>query len=304
MANTKLSSWVRQQILMEREDAGPCVKMILRHVSQTGDGTAKQNEVHTFDCRPIIAATDDKKDTFLDGLTDEIEAKAHDDAEAMGGHHRYVVYAYYKGQNKPLGRCVFSVDAGSDEDDESNSLSGTEPATTKGLMAQMMRHNEAMMRSTVMVSQSLMNTMRAAMEQAQSHNEKLMADKMQTFDLIEQLQSRRQERELAARQAEFSEKIKEEAFQKMMLLAPSVANRIMGKKMLPEPTTPMEETLKGLAASFTQEQMEQLANSGLLKPEQLIAVLNLFQGVMTDAKETKQAEGEQTARPFNGSGHA
>lgn len=278
MANAKLTAFIKQQLNVAREDAGECCKFVLKHVN----ANAKQNEVSTFDCRAVHKQDGDKRETFIEQLINGVEEAAHDDAESLGGHQRYLLLAYFKGADKPLGRCGFRMEAGDDEDEGDEELA-SEPANAKGLVAQTMRHQEATMRTSIMGHNHMMSMMQRTIDSQQDTINALLKEKFDSIKLIEEMLSLKQERDLEARKALHAEEMKEAGFKKLMLLGPSLVNRVVGKKVLPEETTPMQETLKAFAESLTMEQMEKL--QGVLTSEQVIAMVNILQTVTPEDKK-------------------
>lgn len=286
MANQKLTAFVRQCLNIVRDDdAGNCQKFLLKHVN----ANAKQNEVQTFDCRSIHKQSDgDKRDTFIDQIINAIEEAAHDDAESLGGHQKYLLLAYYQNSTKPLARCGFRVDAGDDDDDSDEELA-SEPANAKGLVAQAMRHQEGNFRTSVMATNHVINMMQRTIDTQQETINTLLASKMDTIKLVEDLVSQRHERDLAAAEQKALLDMKENLVKKGMLLAPLVVNKLAGKKIMPEDMSSKEALLSEFAKSLTQEQV--LAIHQQLNPAQAAAMLEILKSVLPQEEE-KTTNGE------------
>lgn len=156
-------------------------------------------------------------------------------------------------------------------------------------MGQLMRHNEAVMRTAMMSTSQNMTMMQRTIGRQNEHIEKLLEDRRENFEMVEGLKSEHHERELASIEHEGREKRYSEMFEKASLLLPAVVNRISGKKLLPEHVSPMQDMLKTFAESFTPEQLSDIVPR--LKPEQQIAFLEFMdasQSADKDAAKTKQ----------------
>jgi hypothetical protein len=284
MANQKIVSFVKTNLNLERDDdAGKCTKFVLKHVN----ANAKQNEVQSFDCRTIHKQTDgEKRETFIEQLIAGIEEAAHDDAESLGGHQRYLIFAYYQNESKPLARTGFRMDAG-DEDEGDEELE-SEPANAKGLVAQAMRHQEGNFRTSVLATNHIINMMQRTIDTQQETINNLLSGHLNNLKLVEDLVSQRHGRELAAKREDFNQSIKNDFAQKALKLLPAVVNRFAGKQVLPG-ETPKDVMLQDLAKSISQEQMMQIAQH--LKPEQQMIIFELLKNALPASEEESASNG-------------
>lgn len=278
MANQKIVTFVKTNLNLERDDdAGKCTKFVLKHVNSN----AKQNEVQSFDCRTIHKQTDgEKRETFIEQLIAGIEEAAHDDAESLGGHQKYLIFAYYQNETKPLARAGFRMDAG--DDDEGDDELESEPANAKGLVAQAMRHQEGNFRTAVMSTNHIINMMQRTIDTQQETINNLLSGHLNNLKLVEDLVSQRHGRELDAKREDFNQSIKNDFAQKALKLLPAVVNRFAGKQILPG-ESPKDVMLQDLARSITQEQMMQLAQH--LKPEQQMIIFELLKNALPQEEE-------------------
>lgn len=279
-----LEKWMRRQLYVER-DEGPCVRLVLKHV---GAGNKLGSEVFTA---PVPAKADD---AFIEATINELQTTANQDAGGLGGVQSYVVQAYFKEEEKPLARYTFKVQ-GADEDEEGSQMS-SEPPNRVGITSQLMRHQEAIFRTAVMGQSQVIGTLMRQNATLSELVEKFMADRVQTIDVLESLLSKKQERELEIKRAEAKQAMLSDAFDKVMTLAPIVVAKIAGKGVVPGAESPLEVQIKGLLETITPDQFEAL--TGTLKPEQQMALAEIYTGLQeaekkrAEAKEQKKLKGK------------
>jgi hypothetical protein len=281
--SVKLLNWVRQQIVIEREvSEGPCVKLVLKHININ----SKQNEIALFDLRAMRAGAENQ-DAFFDSLVNEIETRAHDDAEGLGGTQRYCVFAHCKNADKPVSRFTFRMEAG-DQDGDDDGEAMSEPPTKTGMVGQLMRHTEAIMRTSVVSTNHTISMLQRTIDRQAEQIEKLLSEKFRNLETMEDLISRRDERKLAAADQVFKHQLQGETFKRLMMLAPVVVNRMAGKTLIPG-ANPMNQMLANFAGSLKTEQMEQMAQ--ILTPEQMITVIEVIKSVTPeDPPETEETQ--------------
>lgn len=221
----------------------------------------------------------------IDPLVNEILNEAWDDAESLGGIQKYKVEAYF-GTKKRAGRKKrFSMHAGEDASDSEFS----EPANGKGLVAQQMRHNEALMKMSVNSFGQMMKMLGSQLEKTQAALDDALEKNYQMIELRERLLSEQEERELQRVMVMKQEDRKDELVEGVKLLLPSVVRRVSGK-LLPENANADDnlavESLKALASSLSQEQIQAIMSS--LKPQQTVA----FMEVLKTIGESEQKKGK------------
>lgn len=279
MNREKLKRWLEKVFYDEREE-GPCVKLALRHM--TSGQSTKGGEV--FSIR--IPHNDDHVqvgDDELLHLINDIEGAALDDAEGIGaGVQRYKLLAFFKHEPRPLTRFSFRMSA-TEFDGEEDEIGMSEAPDQKGLTAQLMRHNEALMRTAVMGANQTIGLLTRTVRSQGEQIENLLSERRETFSLVEDLKSKKHERELMTLEAENQQKRHQDLFEKASLLLPTVVNRIAGKKLLPEANTALI-MIKELAESLSPDQLPGLMKS--LRPEQQILLMDLM-------KATQEEDGEE-----------
>lgn len=264
---TDFISWVRRALItVPHQDASPgrCTRLEIKHLSA---GNRMGNLVANVEC----PATSDLDDVAIDAIVNDVENLVHVDAGTLGGMQKYVVVPRYK-DGTSVGR--FAIRVQMDDPDADEEGLDSEPPTKTGIVTQFMRHNEAMMRTTIMgVNQIIAMQQRTIARQAEQL-EKHQDSQFQLVELIETLHSQKHERELATKQAEFKHDTIRDISEKVNILLPVVVNKMAGRKVLPEKVTPSEALLNSVLESLTPAQFAEL--QGILKPEQLIALADMF----------------------------
>lgn len=265
MNRAKFEAWLRKQLFIAR-DEGTCNKLVLKHIQI---GNKLGNEVA---CLRVPAAVNDD---FLVTAINEVEAAAAADAGGIGGTQSYIVQAFFENDaDKALARFTFRV-AGDDEEDENDGLN-SEPPNRIGLTSQLMRHTEAIMRTGTMATGQVVAVMQRTIANLTESNERLMAQRMESYQLIEELQSQKHERDLLTSREAMKQQMIRETFEKATLLLPVVINKLTGKNVLPEKKTGGEIMIKEFMNSLTPEQGEKLQT--ILNPAQLTVVLSMMEG--------------------------
>lgn len=280
----KLGSWMKRALFNTR--AGErCRKLQIRHITSSGKvGT----EVATIE----VEGGSLSQDSYIDTLTAEIEMACYDDAEGIGGVQKYVIIPHYGDKLEPAGRFILRVAAGDDSEDGGEIDS--EPATQKGIVSQLMRHNEALMRTAVASTGQIIQLQNRVIARQQEHIETMMGKHFDTTVELEGLISQRHERDLQTRQAAFKMEQTKEIVGKVSQLVPVVVNKLAGKKVMPEKVTPKDVMIRELMGSLTPEQMNVIAQT--LKPEQMITLSEIYQGEASDHEREMEAKAAKEAK--------
>lgn len=284
MNKQKISHWLERTFYIVDEDKGPCVKLVLRHVTQ-GSNSSKDGEVWSMKVETgedVVAVPEE--DIII--IVNEIEQASFDDAEGLGGLQKYKLLAYFSRESVPR-RFSFRMTGSHDEDEDETGLS--EPATKQGHLGQMMRHNEALMRITMLSASQNMGIMSKTISTQATQIDKLLTDRQEYFETMEDLKSKRHERDLMTQEVEQRTLLQKEMLDSAKLLLPAVANRLAGKKILNE-KDPMAMGLKALVESLNSEQLQGMMST--LSPQQQILLAEFIQTSQGDdgKEDTKRLE--------------
>lgn len=268
----KLVRWFRRQLAKEG-----LFKFVLRHAAGKTANVAE----FPFD------ATSTPED-----FATMVAIAAKDDADGLGGTHTYSLASYYNDRPEmPVERCSFREFSEPVEGEDSD-LS-TEPADKNGLLAQLMRHNEANARTTVLAFDGVMRHMSKTLESAMTRNSELEERHFLAMTTMEEMASLRHERDMDTLKVAGDQKRSEQMMDKVSLLLPTVVNKIKGVKLLPTEQTPEQEIILQFGKSLSPDQLEGMQK--LLRPEQLMAVLELI-GNAQKAVEEKAKKKEEEER--------
>lgn len=289
MASNKarLAQWISQMVYGSTASDGLQCRMIkVKHLSEATDSKVAGVADFFVDVANFSAEL----------VTEQILEAMQDDANACGGVQRYSVRAYYGATTDKVeprgGR--FTCRVRGEKEDMDDDAFDSESKDMKGHVAQMMRHNEAMVRAMLAGSAEASRTMVSIV----GHMSRMMETQQTTvMNLTEQLQQsldRKAEREVASFKAHAIERRKDAVFGKLALLMPLAINRLAGKTVVQEEQAPELHLLKGFINSLTKTQLEAL--SGVLGPEQQMLVLELCSKYADTAEEPKQlGDGKKAA---------
>lgn len=307
MATAKVVSWIRKMIAHEGDgDGGAVAKLVLRHQTPSAVIGA---DVHTVRLPRKLEGGDEQ----VVGWAEELERAAQDDAEGLqGATQSYIVFAYSlvdREMRRPVSRCPIRISSAdlADAGDGRGLQRGyaadgemdSEPPTMRGFVTQLMRHTEGATKTMVMGSQHMIASLTREnanlRELVEKLVEKSMSRDMDIIKLTEDMYSQRHEREIATATAVKQEERKGEAFGKIMMLFPNIVNRITGKKLLPESTTPLTEMVDQLASSIKDAQVEKLA--AVFDGDQQMLLFSIIQATKSkQAAEQAAKESEAAAR--------
>lgn len=244
---------------MGRPD-GRCVRLQLVHLpSRFGVRT------WSFDATPELSEQEH--------LMDEVLRLAQEHAAQMFGRQRYVLGAC--SANRPgevTESAIFWRDGGGRGSDEDEIDS--EGPNQKGLLTQLMRHNEVLVRTLVETAADHRKGLGNLVHELSALNQYYAGQHIAHVQAFEGMMSERHLRELATKQADVKTRLWSQAAQKLEVLAPIVVNKIVGARVLPEPAAIRNEIVWSLVGSITPQQFDQL--QGVLTPEQLLSVLELI----------------------------
>lgn len=278
-ARSKISAFLQNAFFVARPE-GPISSLQIVQV-YAGGGTSPLREWQI----PEGSEVD------LEQITQEALDMSDEDAQAFGGAQRYAMIAYFgAGRACEQRSPVWIVSVRRENEDQ---ISESEPATNKGMLAQQMRHNEAIMKLALntfvqqsSVQQSMLARLAEQLEAAQR-------DKFESLKLIESMLSEEAERRLAGIRAENREKRLQTGFEHLQLLAPVLINKLAGQKLLPEKLHPATDALKRVMGTLTPEQIGKVM--GALSPDQAIALSEVYEAFREEHEREQVAPGSLPA---------
>lgn len=232
-----------------------------------------------------------------------VSAAMEDVGEYFKGTHKYVVRA-----DNVRARCLFSLKVTPGEEDEDMDDIEEMP-NKKGLLSQMMRHQEKIMKVAVGTVGKITDQLMKNNREKDDRIKELEANQFQTIKLAEELVSGKHSRDLELRKIENREKRMSELAGVVMQGAPMVLSMIAENKAekaqatpqmsAPLPASPspspqpsrVESMVEGLMESLTQEQFQEIATSGMFSPQQIMVLVEIAKSVKVkqDAQDSAAA---------------
>ncbi len=264
-----LERFLRQQLTRVRET--PLDRLVLRHAAQGSKGS----EVET------ITIPEGLDGDSFPAFCDEVLALAQADADGFGEKlQRYVVIALEAGK-KDGPRFPFRLRGEGDEDSEE----GEEAPTEKGLVSQLMRHNEALARMLVMTTGSQIQSLTRQAEAKDKVIERMFEQRQKDQEAVEASKSLQAERDNQLLLASGAEDRKAELLKKLDLLMPLVVNKLAGNNILP--TGAGADVFGKLSESLSPDQLQKIAQ--FLTAEQQMLLLTLLKAAREPKKAPEQA---------------
>lgn len=258
---TKLVTWLRQQTKIARP-LGDVTRFELRHLTV---GSKRGSEVQAFD-PPRSDATEEWYETAAQSILTAAEL---DCINLTGASQSYVLVAFRgeKGAEKidaryPLPRVYKPQDDAEPESFES------EPPTKTGLTSQLMRHNVELARINAQMLSTITNAQSRTIMRQADQIEDFQKQRAELFEMLEDVEGRRQERAIEVMKVESRQKMIEQALPTAKLLGGVIADKITGRQI--SGADPRAHIAKELYASLTEEQVEQLGR--IMRPDQLTAI--------------------------------
>lgn len=258
----KITRWLKPLMFPYEEGEPKAFYIAVKHVSASG----RLADVVT---RKIAEPRDEP--SFSSYIADTEQACL-DDCEGSGGVQKYVIQGMDEAKHV-IGRLTVRYTASRTED-ELDAGFDSEPATALGITAQLMRHNEARERIDKAGWGAIIQQQRLTIESLTEKNNELIQKHLDMMGVMEELQSMKSERELAVLKESNSMEIKQRIGKTITLLLPALAKKLTGVDTAV--TDPATVTMQELVTSLSESQLEAL--SGILTPEQTLAVLQLVKG--------------------------
>ncbi len=272
-----LFGWLRQEISVVFDGQRPH-QLSLSHLDPNDNPQRMQTyELKSWD------------DTNAADHSLRVRMAAQFDADHRGRTEKYAVQLWW-----PMGQSVYHLMVIEGSTISKQNMGSTEPATSDGLLKQFMRHNEAMLRTTVSSIHQVLEVQNDVIERQQTRIHHLEETRYKTLELAEGLMSAGVEREAERARQAASETRKTMAFQSFMELTPILKTKLLewitGTKMASE--HPLVHGMRSLFDGMTMEQMQAMLNQ--LPPGKIGQLLEIYRGVMNVPKEA-QADATTTA---------
>ncbi|HVV51402.1 MAG TPA: hypothetical protein VHO06_17155 [Polyangia bacterium] len=273
VSDGRLRKWLVKTI--ERE---PIDHFIIRHDTGAEIATIRADDGGTFE----------RTERQLDELCTELSERVLEDAVGLGGLQRYVISAYsgdHAITRLPVRQNADASRGGPAPGDPLDS----EPPTEKGLLSQTMRHLEISERTHATAIANIFAMQTRMLREKDERITHLEERHWETVVAAEQLVSDHHRRQLENRAADQKAEAMREVLGTFLQLAPTAVNKLAGKALLPEKTSPALVGLRALVGTMKPEQLEAL--KFVMTPAQLETFTEIV-GLEVADEETKR-----TAKP-------
>jgi hypothetical protein len=154
---------------------------------------------------------------------------------------------------------------------------GSEPATADGLLAMSMRMSGELFRNFNSMMGSCLHYMSRTIERLEGQVEEGFNFRLQMLDTVENLQSRKHEREMSMKALEAKGERDKELFSRVTAYLPVAINHLAGKELIRQRDTELELVSMELASQLTMPQLDKMRESGLLSPQQLVLLATMLE---------------------------
>lgn len=267
LVEAQIKNWVRQHVCAVSKEHGRCKKVMVRHLNVERKPVG---DVHTINITSD-SATDGTE--MADRVINEIaDAALRDANDVMAGVQTYAIYAYYTNDTNYVPRKIFRAAADEDSNPEAGGLS--EPPTEKGVLSQLMRHNEVTSKNSLVAMGYIIQTFQKEIDQQRAMNKHLMDQQIETAMFVQEVTNDAHDRRLKEKKAEIEMAVVEGAFEHLKVILPIIANKIAGKEIL---SGPMSKEIY-LLASFleTLSPQQQTVLRDMLSPQQVAQLAELL----------------------------
>jgi hypothetical protein len=268
-----LANWVRVQI------QNGCVRIAL--CQRVG---AENQNVRDWLLTP---------DIDVDGLAEDASKRMYDEARVLRGPTIYVMFGFKPGAFEYSDRKIFRIEGiGANPD---SLLGETEQPDTRGIVSQMMRHNEASARISLGQTLGIVEHYKAILRERDARIAALEAKLEQVGELQHEIVSMQHERTLDLIREKRVDKRTAFVREKLEMLTPVIMSKVLGAG-----------TPKGSGSIFGEEVLRQFLKSlgpqqfaaitGALNPEQVVALYEIFERYSDRETERQKAAAEAEAR--------
>jgi hypothetical protein len=275
--NTEATSYERIRGWLERAlEADSIDRLVLRHDTFAEVWTIRGEE------GGALEATEDR----LDELASTLAERILEDAVGLGGVQRYLISAYSGDRaitRLPVRENADAATAGRMPGDPIDS----EPPTEKGLLTQAMRHLEVSERTHAHVVANIFAMQTRMLREKDERISHLEERHWDTVIAAEQLVSDHHRRQLENKAADQKAEAMREVLGTFLQLAPTAVNKLAGRALLPEKTSPALVGLRALVGTMKPEQLEGL--KFVMTPAQLATFTEIV-GLEVADEETKNAK--------------
>lgn len=263
---TRLASWIERISGTVDNGREPAEKLALRHVA----GGRMAGEVMRYSV-PQGGSVDKIAELATQIIRD---AEADSSSVSDCGAQSYVIVAL-DGDGAQVARHAIKTSLVQDD-----TGTETEAPDARGMLAQLMRHNEAREKMQQSMIGSVMHYLGTTIEKLSTQNEELLEQRAKMIEVTESILTQQHERDLLDKDHEMKQERISELMGNVRLLLPAIAARLSpGAKV--DGVEPIRDAVGSFVRSLKPEQMQAIQT--ILTPSQIGALMTLIQGNDSDA---------------------
>lgn len=272
VSGDRLRKWLVRTVELE-----PIDRFVIRHDTGAEIATIRADDGGTFE----------RGERQIDELCTDLSERVVEDAIGLGGMQRYIISAY--AGDRPVTRLPVRENA---DASGAGRLPGdpidSEPPTEKGLLSQTMRHLEISERTHATVVANIFAMQSRMLREKDERISHLEARHWETVIAAEELVSDHHRRQLENRAADQKAEAMREVLGTFLQLAPTAVNKIAGRALLPEKTSPALVGLRAMVGTLKAEQLEAL--KFVLTPAQLETFTEIVRAEVADDEKKRTAK--------------
>lgn len=267
----RIRKWIARTIEVESID-----RFVIRHDTGAEVATLRADDGGAFE----------RTERQLDELVTDLSERVFEDALGLGGLQRYVVSAY--NGERAVTRLPMRQNAEAERGPAPGDPIDSEPPTEKGLLSQTMRHLEISERTHATAIANIFSMQSRMLREKDERIAHLEERHWETVVAAEQLVSEHHRRQLENRIADQKAEAMHEVLGTFLQLAPTAVNKIAGRALLPEKTSPALVGLRALVGTMKPEQLEAL--KFVLTPAQLENLSGILSAEVADEEQKQTAK--------------
>lgn len=181
----------------------------------------------------------------------------------------------------------------------------SEPATDQGLLSQLMRHNSDLHRQSTGTWGMMFSYLTNIIDKQATQIDRLGNEKMSNAAAVEELVSKKHERDMEMEERKAKQKRMDDMFGKVSTLLPVVVNKIAGKELVRQNDTLLELTSTEFVGSLKPSQLDALLQTGALDKHQLALISTMLEQAnkrMISAEDRATASDQAQKAATNGMG--
>ncbi len=223
-----------------------------------------------------------------------IDIRARDEGRYLRGPTLFVLYAFKDPAREHIDRKTLRI-----EGDTFPRSGETEPPSSSGVISMLMRHAEGATKIALGHTSNIIEQYKVMLAQAQRRIVELETELREKDTQREELVMLEHERAMSVHRAKLEEKRTDFVREKLDLIFPVLAGKVLGQGMGGPPPVINDEIMKQLMGSFTPEQMSKLG--AVLTPDQQMVLGDLYLRYAQRTNDAdvataaKQAAGQPTA---------